>query len=294
MISLAGLGHVELTARDVEGLVAHHREVLGLAELGRGADGVHLSAGVDRPSVVVRAGGDDALLRVAFELERGQSLDDAARHLREHGVATAVKSDAEPGIAAALELQDPEGNRLALHEHRGASGVAGTGAIAPEKLGHVCLRAGDVPALSSWYETVLGFRWSDWIGDFFVFLRCGPEHHTLNLLAGKGPGNLHHLAYQLGDWSDIQTACDELGRNGVDLIWGPGRHGAGHNIYTYHRDPGGHMIELFTQLDVMDEAAGRFEPRPWHRDDPQRPKRWAPDDRSGANHWGIAPPEGFA
>jgi catechol 2,3-dioxygenase-like lactoylglutathione lyase family enzyme len=295
MISLAGIGHVELGAQDLERVAGHHRDVLGLVELERTSDAVYLGAGSRRPSVVVRSRAADGITRLAFELTAGQSLEEVRTHLANHGVRAVSKSDREPGIAEALEFEDPEGNRLQLHGSFGGGGaVPGAGEIRPEKLGHVCLRTVDVPALSAWYESVLGFRWSDWIGDFFVFLRCGPDHHTLNLLRGDRPGVMHHMAYQLGDWADIQPACDTLGSHGIDLVWGPGRHGAGHNIYTYHRDPGGHLVELFTQLDVMDEELGCFEPRPWHRDTPQRPKRWAPDDRSGANHWGIAPPEGFA
>ena len=38
----------------------------------------------------------------------------------------------------------------------------------------------------------------------------------------------------------------------------------------------------------MNEELGYFEPRPWHRDQPQRPKVWAKDP-SASNLWGILP-----
>jgi hypothetical protein len=41
---------------------------------------------------------------------------------------------------------------------------------------------------------------------------------------------------------------------------------------------------------MKDEALGYFEPRPWHRDNPQRPKVW-PKDPSAANLWGPMPPD---
>jgi hypothetical protein len=40
----------------------------------------------------------------------------------------------------------------------------------------------------------------------------------------------------------------------------------------------------------MNEALGHFEPRPWHRDRPQKPKVWAKDP-TAANYWGIMPSE---
>ena len=64
------------------------------------------------------------------------------------------------------------------------------------------------------------------------------------------------------------------------------RHGPGHNIYTYHRNPDDQIIELFTELDKMlDEELGYFEPRPWHRDRPQKPKVW----EMPRDIWGTPP-----
>ena len=43
----------------------------------------------------------------------------------------------------------------------------------------------DVKKASDFYCDVLGFRVSDWMADFFVFLRCSPDHHTINLVDSK-------------------------------------------------------------------------------------------------------------
>jgi len=46
----------------------------------------------------------------------------------------------------------------------------------------------------------------------------------------------------------------------------------GHNLYTYHHDPDGQIVELFAEQDQMsDEAAGAWDPRPWHHETPLRP-----------------------
>ena len=91
----------------------------------------------------------------------------------------------------------------------------------------------------------------------------------------------------------IKTACDLLGSQKIQLIWGPGRHGVGHNIFIYHLTPDGQIMELYTELDQMsDEASGAFDPRPWHEDNPQRPKVWQPGI-SASNIWGIPTPQLF-
>jgi len=169
---------------------------------------------------------------------------------------------------------------------------APTESIRPLRLGHVAFKMSSVDKATRFFTEILDFRVSDWMGDFFVFLRCGPEPPH-----GQFPQQSEtahaHIAFQLKDVSHIRDACDFLGRKRIALIWGPGRHGPGHNIFTYHRDPDGQIIELYAEIDQMsDEALGYFDPRPWHEDSPQRPKVWEPG-LSTSNIWGIPGPQSF-
>jgi catechol-2,3-dioxygenase len=291
---LARLGHVEFHTRDLARLASYYTDVLGMSAITSNADGTYLSMGAPGHGVSLQRNERDGLAHIGFELAADLGVQDAKRILDNADVKSERKQDAEPGIPDLLELTDPEGNTIQLYRdvsdsHPGRSGQG----IRPQKLGHICIRAKDVEGLTPWYEETLGFRWSDWMGDFFVFLRIGADHHTVNILAGPAAGNvMHHVAYELRDVSHLQEACDYLARNGVTLEWGPGRHGPGHNLFSYHRDPDGNIVELFTQVDIMNEEHGAFEPRPWHQDSPQRPKRWVPEPLA-ANAWGILPPPDF-
>ena len=83
---------------------------------------------------------------------------------------------------------------------------------------------------------------------------------------------IHHIAFEVRDWSDMKRASDMLAKNDIKLAWRPLRHIIGHNIAIYHNNPDGVTIEFFCELDQMhDEELGFFEPRPWHQDRPQRP-----------------------
>jgi catechol-2,3-dioxygenase len=292
--SLAALGHVAFETHDLEGLTRYYSDVIGLTVVSSTDDAVHLSTGTGGYALELRRGDRDGLVHIGFALRDDLELPDVQASLQGAGVQALLTSDPS-GVGELLELSDPEGNLVRLfHADSEQTGVGYSGrGIQPHKLGHICIRAHDVPALTDWYEQTLGFRWSDWIGDFFVFVRLGSDHHSLNILAGdQGPNHCHHVAFELRDWSHVQEACDHLARNGVTLEWGPGRHGPGHNIFTYHRDPDGTLVELFCQLDVMNEGLGLFDPRPWHQDNPQKPKRWIPDPLA-PNSWGISPPENF-
>jgi hypothetical protein len=97
---------------------------------------------------------------------------------------------------------------------------------------------------------------------------------------------LHHIAFEVKDWAEIQRAAEILARHDIRLVWGPGRHIIGHNVAIYHRNADKVRVEFFCEMDQMkDEALGYFDPRPWHQDRPQRPKVWPEDTLR--NYWGF-------
>ena len=139
-----------------------------------------------------------------------------------HGVKTARQKDPEPTISDLLTFEDPKGSVMEVFKREAFSGQRfPTKGIVPHKLGHVAFHVTDVKHVTKFYCDVLGFRESDWMADFFSFLRCGPDHHTINLME-TGSNRHFHTAFELRDWAHLQTACDYLSLNGYKLIWGPG------------------------------------------------------------------------
>ncbi len=293
MITVRRIGHATFETPDVEQLVTYYTQVLGLTLVERDADAAYLASTLDHHSVVLRRGDVARCARLAFQLAPDADLGAFAKQLGKHGLATERRHDPQPSISDLVAFHDPKGTEIEVFaERQFAPQRFQQAGIVPNKLGHVAFNVTDIRKVVDFYVQVLGFRESDWMGDFFAFLRCGPDHHTLNFVKGKAD-KMHHVAFELTDWAHIEAACDLLARRDIPLIWGPGRHGMGHNIYTYHHNPDGQIVELFTELDrINDEALGYFEPRPWHRDRPQRPKVWEPDP-AVANLWGVPPPPNF-
>ena len=130
------------------------------------------------------------------------------------------------------------------------------------------------------------------MADFFVFLRCNADHHTLNFMTSPRRG-MFHAAFEVADVSHIGRACDILGAHGIPLIWGPGRHGVGHNIFTYHHDPDGNIVEVFADMDRIPTSGSATSIRA------RTTRIFRSVPRSGrarlvaANMWGIPPPPGF-
>lgn len=289
-VRIARIGHVAVLTQDVDALVAYYTDVLGLALVERDGDRAYVTTGPDHHCVVVAEGAPHGRAALGFQIDG--SLDEAQQALGAAGIDAERQSDPEAGIADAVVIREPlTDTPVLLYEAQAPSGVDVALGLRPTKLGHV---AGYVPELApvqDFWEQVLGFRWADLIGDFFVFLRCNADHHTVNLMASSKRSGLHHAAFEVRDIVHLKDLLDQLARHDIRLEWGPGRHGAGHNIFTYHRDPDGNVIELFTELDVVhDESTGHWEPRPWHEEFPQGPRVWEPSV-AAANTWGPINPE---
>jgi len=293
MIKVRRIAHADFDTPDIERQVAYYTEILGLTLVAKDKDVAYLANTNDHHSVVLRKGSEPRCSRIAFQIAPQDDLAAFKKQIESHGIKVESKKDPEPTIPEMLSFEDTKGTVMEVfREREPAPQRFGEKGIVPLKLGHIAFNVVDVKKASDFYCNVLGFRVSDWMADFFVFLRCSPDHHTINLVDSKR-SKLHHVAFELRNWGHLQTACDFLATKSIPLIWGPGRHGIGHNLFAYHRNPDGQIIELFTELDQMnDEELGYFEPRPWHKDRPQKPKVWTKDP-SASNIWGIMPPADF-
>ena len=284
-IRVSKLGYVGFETPDVERLVEYYTKVLDFALVDGAPEGAFLTTGTDHHCVVVTRGDTRARAVVGYEI--WEDLDSAQQRLKEAGYATQRRSDIGPGTPDVLVLDEPgTGTPLHLMTAQDPSGVGDYPPLRPTKLGHVAAYTPALDPMQSFYQDLLGFKWSDTVGDFFVFLRCNADHHAANFMASTKFEGMHHIAYEMRDPNHLIAMLDHLAKNDYRLHWGPGRHGPGHNLFTYHRDPDGHVIELFTQIDVVhDEAKGYWEPRPWHEEYPMYPKTWQVD-LATVNQWG--------
>lgn len=175
-------------------------------------------------------------------------------------IAAGAKSIAAPGPAEgpfggyAARFFDPEGRALEIScdtEQRLPRPLA-VGESIPLGISHVVLHSPDLPALQKFYEDALGFKLSDQIAKFMVFLRCSPAHHRLAILPGKPA--LNHIAFDVSSVDEMMRGLGRLLKAGVTLSWGPGRHTAGNNTFTYYLTPNGTAVEYTSDLEDCDDA----------------------------------------
>jgi catechol-2,3-dioxygenase len=292
MIPVRRISHAVFESPDVARQAEYYVRVIGLSVLSQTPKQVVLVGPAGQEAVIFEAGNTNRCLRLAFQVDPALDLDAAASILSRADIRSELRSDISPYVAQAVAFTDPKGTQIELFREHGLAPKPGlTGGISPLKLGHIAFSVPSAKTMSEFYSGVLGFRVSDWIEDKFVFMRCGPDHHTVNFVNGSSTF-MHHVAYELKDWAHILTACEILGREKRPIIWGPGRHRVGHNIFVYHRDPDDNIIEFYTELDLMkEEELGFWEPRPWHLSNPQRPAVWSISDATPV--WGLPPSAEF-
>ncbi len=291
MIRISRLAFAAFVSPDPEELAEYYCGVIGLSETARAGGSIHLASPLGETCILLISGAQTACRTLAFQTSLEIALADIASWLGKNGIVSELRRDPHPDISEVLAFTDCNGTGIELFNATpNPVLMTPNPAVSPLKLGHIAFFVDDIQRAVGFYRDILGFRVSDWMEDFFVFLRCGPDHHTCNFISAPRRG-MHHIAFELRDWAHLQNACDWLSRKNCKLTWGPGRHGIGHNIFTYHRNPQGQIIELFTELDTMsNEELGYYDPRPWHRDRPQRPKVWSAKD--AVNLWGDGPPPG--
>lgn len=292
MIKAKRIGHASFTSPDLDRQIAYYEEIVGLRLAAREKDRAFLATNSGQLAVVLEKGPHERCARISFEVSPTASVQDMAKTLSSHGLKSETRSDDIPGLASVLVFNDPKGTTIELFsEPRFVEKGPSIGGAVVLKLGHLAFVVEDPKATAEFYEKVLGFKTSDWIGDYFVFLRCNIDHHTVNFIRGP-KSKMHHMAFEMRDTAHLHNALDQLGQKQIDIIWGPVRHGPGHNIAAYHFNPDGQMIEMFAELDRMtDEEGGYFDPKPWHRDLPQRPKVW--DPKLQRDMWGVGPTAKF-
>jgi len=269
------MAHVGLQVPDLEASVAWATTVMGMREVER-VDGVaYLTHAGCHHSLQLIEGEASALDHIAMEAHDEAALAALVTRLREENATILSEEPQERGLGAAVRFRGPAGHVFEVFAGMEDAGPVHTGAgVQPRKFGHPTLTAPDILPTQEFFARVLEFRLSDEIGPgLLAFMRCNPDHHGLGLQKGE-PG-LNHYAWEVENVAVLTQLGETLARNGSRFIWGPGRHGAGRNLFTYHYDPAGCIVEYYADLyQVWDERT--YVPGRWSADDPDAQNLWGP------------------
>jgi catechol 2,3-dioxygenase len=279
---VTALRSVELSTPDLEGSVAFYTEVWGLEIAARQADKVFLAAtGSDFHVLELKAGTEAALRKVTFRVRSREDLSALAERLIQAG-CTLLR---QPGPADApsggerFVVREPQGSTLEF-VYGDRTKPARIVANKPFRLAHVNINSADIEALSTFYQSALGFRLTD-RSKLMAFLRCNDDHHTV-VLAEAPVNGLNHVAFQMPDLESVMRGSGNVKDAGYPIGWGVGRHGPGDNVFAYFVDPAGVVVEYTAEVLQVDDSYRVKGPSEWV---------WPP---GRTDHWGIAPPKSEA
>jgi catechol 2,3-dioxygenase-like lactoylglutathione lyase family enzyme len=279
------LRHVDLASPDFETQRAFYTETWGLTPVADDGGVVYLAAEGSPEQYVVRLrrSDDKRLDLLAFGATDEAAVDELASRLGSSGVSlvnepTQLKT---PGGGYGFRFFDVDGRTVEVSSdvapriHRRIEEKESI----PVRLSHLVLNSADPGPTRAFYEEHLSFSLSDTLthphmGDMMWFMRCSPQHHSLAI--ARGPHHaVHHVSFEMRGIDEYLRGTGRMERAGVEKVWGPGRHLAGDNTFSYFLDPAGNTVEYTTELETLDEDT-------WH------PHLYDFSDPSVADQWGTA------
>ena len=281
------MGHVVIATADPEGSAADLVDIVGLKVTERRKDRVFLSSNQRHHEVTYVKGERPGVVAVGLEAMDVAAVDEIGRRVRSEGLEIISDVPIGPHTERAIRFAIPFG--LVMEVHTPVARTENQRHIGPgaraKRIEHVNFKAPDVLVIRDVFTKLFGMKLSDrTAGDEFNWFRCHDGyHHTLAVF--RGDPQLHHYAFDFHSLEDLAGMADGLVLKNRSLFWGPGRHGAGGNVFQYYIDPNGCVVEMSVGMDRID-VDPLYEARTWEIS-PTLADRWI-------NLWGSPPPATFA
>ncbi|HEY4034808.1 MAG TPA: VOC family protein [Ktedonobacteraceae bacterium] len=212
------------------------------------------------------------LHHLTFEVDTAAELAALAARLKLSDVDFALgTSDNAFDMSDSLWFKDPDGNSIEIavapedHLLSPATVASPRGRRVvppPYSLQHIALHTPRLDTMVEFYTEALGFDISDWLLRERAWLRCNYNHHTLLFIQGE-PG-IDHVGYHVADGGELLRWADYLSTYEVPILWGPGRHGSGNDLFLRFADPEGIHIELSAEMQQYYDQDVTIPPRLWH------------------------------
>ena len=256
MTRVTEIRYVGYGVTDLEAEKTYYAEAFGLEQVPSDDDMVWFKTqGHDEHHVVRLRQSDENRVDV-IALAAGSRADVDALFAKVQAAGVRIVHEprdlTSPGGGYGFRFFSPDGIQMEISSDvaRGGKRELENWEGVPVKISHIVLHSPDHQALVRFFTDVLGFRPSDWLGDFMCFLRCNSAHHRVAIL--PGPPCLNHVAYDMLSVDDMMRGAHRLKLKGIDIGWGPGRHTAGNNTFSYFVTPGGFVTEYTSELEEVD------------------------------------------
>lgn len=256
MARVTEIRYVGYGVPDLEAERAFYRDQWGLREAGEQDGMVYFAAqGSDELFVVrLRQSEDKRIDVIALAADSRADVDELHDRVRDAGCRIVFAPRELTGLGGGYGFRffNPDGLpfEISAGVERGEARALQRWEAVPQKISHIVMHSPNHKAAVQFFVDVLGFKVSDWLGDFMAFLRCNEWHHRIAFL--PGPPCLNHVAYDMLSVDDMMRGISRLKEHETEIKWGPGRHTAGNNTFSYFVTPNGFAVEYTSELEEVD------------------------------------------
>jgi catechol 2,3-dioxygenase-like lactoylglutathione lyase family enzyme len=213
----------------------------------RGTGGYHHLLGL-------HAGAQPALVRIVFDVADRKSVDALHRAIAAAGGKPSAPANvAIGGGGYGFGCKDPDGRNLAFVCEAAVHADTADKPDRPRKIAHVNLNVRDFDASLKFFTEALGFRVIDDNAPLW-FLHCNNTDHSSIVLAKTNLPTLNHVAFEMPGFDSVMRGMGRMKDNGYPIEWGPGRHGAGDNVFAYFCGPDEVPLEYTAEVLQIDDT----------------------------------------
>lgn len=271
------MGYLVLHTPDPENSARDLSEIVGVRVTQKRDGMVFTSSNSRLCEVAYKKSDQTGVSVIGLEAIDAAAVDEARKRAKSEGLDILNDTPSLPGVDKAFRFATPFGPVFEVHTPIARDQppqYIGT-TTRPRRLEHVNCRIQDSLGFHDLLTKLFGMKVSDRTNDnALIWYRAADGfHHTI--AAGKGD-EMHHYAFDAYSVEDLVSLADALDLKGRELLWGPGRHGAGDNIFTYYRDPNGVVVETSFGMARIDND-DTYIVRDWSKERPGRMRnKWGP------------------
>jgi catechol 2,3-dioxygenase-like lactoylglutathione lyase family enzyme len=284
---IRGVRSADLIVSNLEEAVRFYETVWGLVPAAAHNDAHYFRGGARYHHILgLHAGARPAIMRIAFDVADRAGVDALHAAVAAAGAKTSPPARlTSPGGGYGFACKDPEGRNLAFVCEVADAPAAAFEPDRPRKITHVNLNVADFDASFAFFTRTLGFRLIDDNAPLWFFHCANADHHSI-VFARTGLATLNHIAFEMADADAVMRGIGRMKDNGYPLEWGPGRHGAGNNVFGYFCGPDEMPLEYTAEVEQIDAS---YQPRgsDYWKFPPNRSDRWGVTQPRSARYYRV-------
>lgn len=278
------LSYISVQSPDPKKQAEDTANIIGARIVGEENGGLLMSSNRRHAEFVIYGADKSAMRTCGLEAISPAAVEQVKQQAQSAGLRLLSEKPSLACIEKSITFMTSEGHVFEVHtpmpEDRPMR-YHGSG-VHPKCIDHLNFAAQNPEKFAQELNQACGFILSERTSGYeIMWMRAADgRHHTI--AAVKGMTGVHHISWEFNAFQNFRGLADNLSVEARRLVWGPGRHGAGDNLFLYYIDNAGFMIECIAEMEViLDEA------RPPVVSDPgENLSNW-----KVVNQWGALPPE---